>query len=153
MAWRSASLLGSPGRSTIVHSCPLGPLRPLVYSTTLAFSQERRNAMFCPSRLFRAAATTAPRTATPRDVRGSRPAYQPIELPGYKAAPSRHPVRSTRSVFPAPIKNKSFRFIYCARSSFYATISRTFCPRPQNHRMPLLLKKAAHSLFVTLIAS
>ena len=36
--------------------------------------------MFCPSRLFRAAATTAHRTATPRDVPGSR------LLPTHRAA-------------------------------------------------------------------
>jgi hypothetical protein len=43
-----------------------------LYGLLAGGSRERLNAMFCPSRLFRAADTTAHRAATPRDVPGSR---------------------------------------------------------------------------------
>jgi len=55
--------------------------------------------MFCTSRLFCAADTPAHRTATPRDVPGSRvlATYRAARL--QKRLPSRRSVRSTRSVF------------------------------------------------------
>jgi hypothetical protein len=55
--------------------------------------------MFCPSRLFRAADTTGLRTATPRDVPGSRllPTHRAARL--QSGSPPERSLRSTRGLF------------------------------------------------------
>jgi hypothetical protein len=112
MPWRSASLLRSPGCSTIVHSCPLGPLRPVVYSTTRLSRRNDATERFA-HRVYSGLRLQRPLELPPRDVRGSRPAYQLIELPGYKAAPiqASGPLNPQRASTP-PIKiNHSDLFI------------------------------------------
>jgi hypothetical protein len=67
-AWRGATFARTVSNATNLADGE----HPRPESSTAGGSRERLDAMFYPSRLFRAADTTVHRTATPRDVPGSR---------------------------------------------------------------------------------